>query len=255
MNGNMNNFNFKGNGNYLDKTKSNLKLNMAPIDLKPIGVVAVTTTNDIAGQINDIFCSVFDDYYGCKISVTAAPVNGHMEYVINPELFFRVLRKDMYSDKKFYGFNPIDLKSDKVDMYDRILRVNALRNSATKVEITDDLKSTLAEFIITNNINKFDFNECFSVYTENNETFVRVTRLDVLKFFKTIYGHKYEGCECYYQATPTKQIVSNRYGFTDNWAVTLLKLNWKEMEDAAKKQGIMVQSPSSLTNNIVVATR
>lgn len=228
-------------------------VNDSPVSFNPVGEVAMSTTNDLAKMINDIFNKVFDDYYGCNITVQFNPPT--RQYVLTPVLYFKVLTKEAYATEGArFGFTPLDVHTKGSNVLGRVQRIaNVVSTTGPKVAITDDMKDVMKDFVLTNNIDKFDWSTSYGTQVTGENTFVRMFKLDILKFLKFIFGDKdSNGGECYYQPTAIRTVISQQYGVADNWSISILRLNWSNEAYAAQQQGLMV-TPMNAPANIITS--
>ena len=231
-----------------------LKIDMnAHADFDAVADTAITTTNDLSVLINNVFGQVFKDYYGCTLEVTYMP--NFCSYVVVPKLFFRILDKSMYNGDYITAFTPMSevTANSVVARVQRLSKIAA--TSGIKVEITNEGKSILEDFVIKQNgINnqvhlddKFDWTQAYNVIPDEGETYVRVFKLDIFKILQMIYGKKAEdGSKLFYQITPNGSIGAvNQYQRPTNWNLIIMRLNDKNLKYAAKQLGMYMQVSNS----------
>lgn len=231
-----------------EKVVERLKISMdAHTDFNAVADVVITNTDDLGRIINTIFGGVFKDYYGCKLEVIY--MQNNFSYMVVPRLYFKILDKSQYSDNAITAFIPMsEISSSSV--LTRVQRV--AMTSATvgvKVDITDNGKSILEDFIIKNKINdqiiKLEdgpekWNQVYRSVVTNNGTFIEVFKLDIFELLRMIYGAKSEdGGKYFYQITPNGSIGAvNQYQKPTNWNLIIMRLNNNNLNHAAKQLGM-----------------
>jgi len=224
--------------NKVEETKEVLKITMDnPVDFEPVGDIKITSTDELGKIINDVMVQAFADYCGCSLQCQFVPDRG---YVVIPKLYFNVLKKEQYTDDKYFCFKTLESqpKSDIIGRVQRLSQISA--TNSVKVDITDDGKSVLEDFIITPNKNvKFEWNGAYNVLATATETYIEVYKLDMLKFVRLIFGDTdANGSALYYQITPTGVIGGNNpYKKADNWSLNIVRLNHANEAKAADLLG------------------
>ena len=237
--------------NEKEKVVEVLKLGMdAHTDFNAVADVAITTTDELGRVINTIFGNAFADYYGCKLDVTFMP--NYCAYVLVPKLYFKVLDKSQYNENTITAFIPMSEMATN-NMIARVQRV--ARTAATvgiKIDITDNGKSILEDFVIRNKVNNqvkiednFDWTQAYRPTVSNDGTYVEVFKLDIFNILRMIYGDKApDGSKCYYQVTPNGSIGAvNQYQKATNWNLIIMRLNSGNLNFAAKQLGMYMQIP------------
>ena len=228
-----------------EKVVEVLKLDMdAHAPFNPVADTAITTTDDLGKIINSIFGEVFKDYYGCTLSVTY--MSNYYSYLVVPMLYFRILDKKEYTDDAVTAFMPMsEMAADSpIARVQRLSRIAA--TNGIKVEMTENGKSILEDFVIKNNkINNnihlkedFDWTQAYNVLSTENGTFVRVFKLDMFNILRMIYGDKAaDGTKQYYNITPNGTIGSvTKYQQPTNWNLIIMRLN------SANQLGLYIQA-------------
>ena len=224
-----------------EEVREAIKISVDPIPFNPVADIKVTTTLELSKLINDIFFQVFSDYYGCNIECQFMANRG---FIIVPRLYFRVLNPKEYKEDCYYAFKPLSAQNAS-NLFERVQKISQMSGSAAganTVTMTDDIKATLEDFVISpanNDMKKFDWNSSFTVSSSNADTFVRVFKLDIIKFIKKLYGDKDEtGKPYYYQIAPTQPVgAPNQYKEGTNWAVNILRLSERNQNYAAELLG------------------
>ncbi len=222
-----------------------LKLDIEPINFNSTADVVITTTNELGKLINDIFGGVFNDYNGCTLDVQFQP--NLQSFIVVPNLVFRVLPKEAYKQNGYFAFIPFDVQQRGTnDLIERVKKLSLMSNTnGIKVDITNDGKSALEDFLLPGvkkpENDKFNWGEIFTPMVVNNETFVRVYKLDICTILKKIYGDRVPGDKngkFYYQITPTYKInATAQYKQRDNWAINILRLNTVNMNKGLSDLG------------------
>ena len=239
------------NTNATENVVEVLKLDMeAHAPFNPVADTAITTANDLCKIINSIFSEVFKDYYGCKLNVTY--VSNYYSYVIAPVLYFKVLDKSEYTKDAVTAFIPMsEIEADNpIARVRRYTRMAA--NNGVKVEMTENGKSILEEFVIKNNkINnnirlkdEFDWSQAYNVIPKETGTYINVFKLDIISLLRMIYGDKAaDGSRQYYNITPNGPIgAMNQYQKPSNWNLIIMRLNSSNLNYAANQLGLYIQS-------------
>ena len=225
-----------------EEKKTALKIDIEPIDFNSTADVVITTTNELAKLINDIFYT-FADYYGCVLDVQFNPAL--QSYIVVPTLVFRVLNKDAYKTNNYFAFMPFDSQPVN-DILGRVQRISRMSGTnGIKIDITEDGKSVIEDFLLPGvkkpENTKFNWNEVYNPQVINNETYIRVYKLDICTILKKIYGDKVAGDKngrYYYQITPTYKInATAQYKQRDNWGINILRLNSVNMNKGLSALG------------------
>lgn len=228
-----------------------LKLDMdGHVPFNPVADTAITTTDDLGKIINSIFGEVFEDYYGCTLSVTY--MANYYSYVVVPMLYFKILDKSKYTADSRTAFVPMSevAANSPIARVQRLSRIAA--TNGIKVEMTENGKSILEDFVIKNSkINEnvrikdeFDWTQAYNVLPTENGTFVRVFKLDMFAILRLIFGDKTEdGVKQYYNITPNGTIGAvNQYQKPSNWNLIIMRLNSANLNYAAKQLGLYIQA-------------
>ena len=224
-----------------------------PADFDPTMETQITTSNELSRIINNLFSQAFADYYGCILMSSYLPGVG---MVTIPRLYFKVLQDQAYDDPNMiFAFNPVGRvsKNDKNDMFARIQRVSNITSApaSRKVEITDDGKNALLEFMVTTGQKKFDqWDSAFNTIPSRNDTFVGLSKLDITKILRKIFGEvDIEGTPLYYAITPTYNI-GGRNG-NENWILNIHRLHHGAEARAAELVGLCAPDDSGMPPMVV----
>ena len=204
--------------------------------------VNITTTIELCKVINDIFFEAFDDYAGTIIN--CQPSADGFGNVLVPTMYFKILPESGYANAKRTAFRPMSnyIKSASNPAESIIRLSKAASVPGIKINITDDAKSILSDFIQVPNrpdaISKFKWEEAYKGEIRNNQTMIRVFKLDIVKFVKKIYGEfDSDKSKLYYQVTPTAALTSGAFKGVNNWVINILRLNAKNQNAAAELLG------------------
>ena len=221
-----------------NEVKSPLKIKVTkPATFMNCADVTYSTSSEIAAAINEMFEGMLADYSGCNIVVTAVQNRG---LVISPILYFSVKPEADYSDpNKTFAFSPV-IKNPGDDIVQRRMKVFTGNNMInTRVSITDDGKSVLSDFVLGNFSDEKKIpwtSDYYNVFSNNMETYIAVTKLDIVKFISKIYGEvDSKGDKMYYQITATEP-AANSYGRMENWIFNILRVH-DEIYDKLKLKG------------------
>lgn len=233
--------------------ETGIKIKLAkPIPFDPVGTIKITTTKELCTIINEIFARAFDDYYGCNLKVQFQP-DMH-SYIVIPCLFFRVLKN--YDPNKRYAFRTLGAASPNESMIDRIQRVSQSVVTGAQVDITNEGKYALYDFMIPSvKSSNFAWKDAFRTVTCGDETFVQVFKLDMLKFITLLYGDVNENKSKQYYQIVTLNIVGtpNQYKAPDNWSLSIMRLDYDNEAYAAELLGYNI--PSQTTMPTVITER
>lgn len=220
--------------------KSSLKIKIEqPATFSSCADVTYATSADIADAINEMFRPVFSDYKGCNIMVTAVPGRG---YVVTPILYFALKSESEYINNpdNTYAFKPI-MRNAGDDIVQRRSKIAAISTGllSTKIEMTADAKSVLADFVLGDFKDETKIpwtSDYYKPYTTNMETYIMVTKLDMVKFVSKAYGEVgANGDKMYYQIAPLSP-AANSYGRAENWIFYIFRLH-DEIYDKLKLKG------------------
>ena len=196
----------------------------------------MTTTLDLAGEINQIFRPIFSDYEGCTIT----PDNAGMLHV---ELFFKDKGKLDANDKRIKNLESAVTPNKAASPIDRIYAMNA-RNRNKAYVITEDTKEVLSNFIPSNKKDK-DGNKVIewkNIVTEVTEptqygyqVYVKISGIDITEILKEKYGDKVdgdEGAKVHYGVTVNRSLSAAVLPGTmaSKYLITITQLNVKEVK-------------------------
>ena len=243
--------------NDVKKEKFKIKIEDHPV-FNPIGDIAVTTSNDLAKTINEVFVKVFSDYAGCGIYTMAVNNYGLLP---NLKMYFHLYNAETYADKsKLFAFNPIDVanyNNDKNDIYSRVQRITSMGAPINKkVVITDVAKEAMNDYMMSEFMRNGQFtqwNAAYDVAPTNSGTFISLVRIDLGKFLSLIYGNRNENGERITYSVESKSRLrsgapSNNL---ENWSLNIHRLYNNSLVEAAKTVGIGVQSEAGVPGMIV----
>ena len=226
------------NNKSTETTKTPVKVKVVkPATFMNCADVTFSTSAEVAAAINGMFEAVFDDYSGCNIVANAVQGRG---IVVTPILYFSVRPEAEYADEsKTFAFAPI-IKNPGDDIVQR--RMKVLTGSSminTKVNITEDGNSALADFVLGDFTNEKKIpwtSDYYNVFSNNMETYIAVSKLDIVKLISKIYGEvDANGNKIFYQTTAVGP-AANSYGRMENWIFYILRVH-EEIYDKLKLKG------------------
>jgi len=236
---------------------SDLKIvvkNHAPFD--DTAKTKITSTEELAKSINELFKPYFKDYLGCSLDVQyQADIRCN---IIVPKIYFKVLSDAEYANN-MTAFKTLGSETAN-SMVGRVQRVSMSAVSGAKVLMTADAKSALADFMLNQQAvksGKFDWSTCYKVIPSDTGSCVAVFKLDIIAILTAIFGDTDEnGDKLVYQIAPTYPILTNTYKTGEKWAVNIICLNCGNQKVAAEAVGLyMPNSMYSAMPNIVVADK
>lgn len=229
------------NTNTTVEEKEVLKINLPkPLAFNSVGDVKITTTNELAKEVNEVLVKVFKDYYGCNLQVQQKQVPGGFTYAVVPVLLFKVLKAEEYTEGDIFAFKPIaaDPAKDVVSRVQRIAQMGSM--PGVKVNITDDGKSILSDFTMDVPRNQeFDWKTAYTTKTTDEGTFILVYKLDMIKFINKLYGTVNEfGSKQHYEIRINGVVFErNQYRANQNWGLNILRIDQNNEQEAAALLG------------------
>lgn len=222
------------------ETVEALKLNITNhVPFEAVGDIKITSTNELAKTINNVFSKVFDDYYGCRLTVQFQPERGG--YFIIPLLYFKLADPAKVADNGVYAFKPLGVENAD-NIIGRVCRYSQTAVTGQKATISDEGKSVLEDFIINPGKGKFDWATAYRTINTENGVVVESFKLDINKFITKIFGDTDEfDSKVFYQITPTYVIGgNNQYKTSTNWALHILRLHQNTQCEAAEMLGFYI---------------
>ena len=244
-----------------DKAEENQKedkllrvVNDNPLQFQTTVEKCLTTTTEMAMQINEIFKPIFSDWYGCEV---VPNVNGGIEV----KFIFKAINN---GDKETRAFLPINQSQEKTDnqVLDRIYAINAANMSKNHtLEITSYGAEVIYDVMINEfkkKINPHKKETMRKYYSETSETvgyagnvqniYCTVIGIDIYKVLGVVFGNKSEnGDQIVYKATPIRPVTPglNPMGLAianQNYVVDIEKMEMKKFNSAMLKIGMMPMS-------------
>lgn len=244
-----------------DKAEENPKedkllhiVNDNPLEFQTTVEKSLTTTTEMAMQINEIFRPIFSDWYGCEVIPN---VNGSVEV----RFIFKAISN---GDDEKRAFLPINRSREKTDnqVLDRIYAINAANMSKHH---TLEITSYGAEVIYDVMINEFKkkvnpqkretMRNYYSEVAENvgymstvQNIYCTVNGIDIYKLLGIVFGSKTSGGEqIVYKVTPIRPVTPgiNPMGIAianQNYIVEIEKMTMKRFNEAMLKMGMMPMS-------------
>ena len=200
----------------------------------------LTTTLDLAGEINQIFRPIFADYEGC----TLMPDNmGNLQAT----LYF----KDKGAitdpaDKRIKNLESAVAPTKGASPIDKINALNA-RNRNKAYTLTEETKQVLEEFILKRSRDgKVNWKEITAEVTEQShygyQIYVKVSGIDIISILRAKYGNKSEGekgSPVQYAILFNKPLSPMPGVAATNYLITITQLDVREVETLCKNVGMM----------------
>lgn len=230
------------NQNYINGGKLNMNENVKPkvqIDVESFNSTTkskLTTTLELAGEINQIFRPIFADYEGC----TLMPDNmGNLQAT----LYFKDKGQLDPNDKRIKNLESAINPSKGSSPMDKINALNA-RNRNKAYTITEDTKAVLEEFVLRKDRNgKVNWKEITAEVTEQNQynyqIYVKISGIDILSILKAKYGSKVDGSPVQYAILFNKPLATMPGVVATNYLITITQLDVREVENLCKNIGMM----------------
>lgn len=236
-----NNENRNSNGNN-QQTQEAFKLEFTNARFDGTFKSKLCTTLSLGALIGSLLRPVFSDYEGCNI----APNNyGQLDLVIFFKDHGEPSRDQIKNIENVMGA----VKRDAKPM-DRINNIN-LRNKAKVYNLTEKTKSALTEFLVERPGQKINWNQHVYEITERNaygyqqQIYVKVLGLDLVKVIRAAYGKKAEdGTRYDYSINIVKPLDQFSGTNTTNWLVSILQLDTRDVESLCKEIGVMPMNGS-----------
>lgn len=194
----------------------------------------ITTTVDLAKNINTLFNTAFGDYEGSVIS------QNHLGE-LTASLFFK--------DTGAGNIEPLvktNVRGSNKSMSpaERVRNMN-LRNINKTYTLSEELKEILEQFLNLSPKAKVNWDRMYSEVAERmyggmNNIYVRVDNININKVLKVLYGSETANKErLEYNITVIKPIGMGAGGINQNHIIKVDRLNVKEIERLANKVGMM----------------
>lgn len=223
-----------GKGNQQERKKKARLYLEEPLEF--VGTIDghVTTTVDLAKNINSLFNTAFDDYEGSVIS------QNHLGE-LTASLFFR--------DTGAGNIEPIvkpNVRGSNRTMSpaERVRNIN-LRNTNKTYTLSEELKEILEQFLNIPHKGKPNWDRMYNEVSERmyggmTNIYVRVDNININKVLKVLYGSETaSGDRLEYNITVMKPVGMNAPGANQNHIIKVDRLNVKEIERLANKVGMM----------------
>ena len=192
------------------------------------------TTLDLCKIINGLFRPVFADYEAC---MTYIDPNGNVQ--VDP-----YFKEHGTVNGKQKNIKPFNQKNNNNDIMARLRSVSN-NNTGRNIDLTDETKEALSEFMIgPYNNNKVNWSQCVFEITERSyngySVYLKVRAVDVYKIIKKVFGNtNEEGNYVDYKIDiikPTGMMIS---GATNNFLLTITQLDTKMVEELYKEIGMI----------------
>ena len=242
------------------------KIKVNPIPFDSVADVMITTTNELAKMVNEIFVNSFIDYYGCNLQVQQRQVPGGFSYVVVPVLIFKVLDKKIYENGEYepafmgqnrqFAFEPMIADPSK-DLGARVQRIGQMGSMpGVKVKITDNGMTMLEDFAVdVPRSQTFDWKTAYTTKTTDEGTFILVYKLDLVKIITAIFGNLIDESKQYYNVSTTGVLYDrNQYKAIQNWGLQILRLDEKNERAAADRLGFFVPAAFGGTIDAITGT-
>lgn len=222
----------------------------------------ISTTNILGTEINEFIKAGFEDYAGCRLVPTPiGPMNDGRSILI-PYLYFKFLNisKEEYNDpERHFAFKPINVEKSNENIVEKIQRMNSMglkSVTARLTTITQDAKDALWP-IMVRNTKDFKWESTYCVRIVNNQSYIQLQSVDLIKLLEEIYG-KYdtEGTAYEYSVSIHKPVGGPSGVFgpqppynmiggespTLNHVIQIMRVSKKAVDRAAQRAGIMYTS-------------
>jgi len=194
----------------------------------------ITTLRKLSKTIAGLFDGAFQDFVGCNI---VPEVNtGQLKLA----LFFK--------DNGGNDIIPLDHiqnnnRGVRPSIANRISSFNA-RNRNKTLELSQDLKDVLSDFIPTGRKNNVNWNQHVTEVTTQSTIgytiYIQVTGFDINRILKVLYGGQDEdGSRIDYNIQVLRPIGQINYSANQDYLVSILKVNNKAVEELTKDVGMM----------------
>lgn len=212
-----------------------------PAKFKSIGDSSWVDSIELGECVNAVFSPIFPDYFGCKIFVERS---SYQTPLVTANLIFSALPEDQSDDSKHRAFQPITVNAagQKVTSIDRLVSaLNGNSNPGFKVNLTEYGKKLIDGYSIKSNKFNGDYTQCYETYIINNQGYIELHNLNVIKLLEIIYGSKDEDDNDFiYQISPVcpKNIndpsVWGEYKSSKPWILNIVRINESNNENAAR---------------------
>lgn len=217
-----------------------------PADFDPCVEISVITTRNLSYGINEIFATAFEDYLGCTLIPMAIPNIGT---VVTPYLYFKIYPKEWYTPGKTVAFRPDNLESS--NMIDKLSKITNPTATVNKmINMTDDAKSAMKEFIPHNHNSKIDWNKMWSAKVTDGETIVCLNNTRIDYIVRKLYGaYDSENTKLEYQIDAIRPVSLDNAGvyggMPQNFVLQIRRAKDGAMRRAADNVGMIYTSGTS----------
>lgn len=229
-------------------------VNNTPLELVSTVKKSLTTTTELAMQVNEVFKPLFSDWHGCEI---VPDNNGNL--LVN--FIFKAINTGKEDTRAFLPINHIQEKSSNKTL-DRINAINLMNSSKNR---TMELTSYGAEMIydvmvnsLKKSVNPANIPSMYKIIGEVAENvgyggmvqniYCTATGIDIFKVLGVVFGTKDKdnGSRIVYNARAIRPVAANVAGVRANYIVEIERMTMDDYNAAMMKMG-MFPMPGAIT--------
>lgn len=209
-----------------EKEKHYLRLEK-PLEFKGTINGDITTTVELAKQINKLFKQAFGDYEGCTIGFNQ---------------FGQPTATLFFKEKGGGDIIPLASPTRGANPNDRIKSMN-LRYKNKTYKLSDELKDVLEQFVDSAR-GQINWDQKVHEITENGfggvaAIYVKIDDINVNKILKVMYGGRSEEGRLDYNVTMIKPVGAMHGGFSQTYIIKIDQLDVSKVEKLATQLGVI----------------